>query len=148
MNKRPLLICICIISFLSSCDIQIDPSAANSASAIIATLGEYFYAFVTLLLVFVFSLFRGVGVGTALFGLLFLIIDREISLEPIYFLAIGLLLFAMSFVPIKQYIPQVNISRKKMSSRNTDNGMSVRDIIIQIAISIVTIIIEYAFFVN
>ena len=100
------------------------------------------------ILVFVFSLFRGVGVGTALFGLLFLIIDRETSLEPIYFLAIGLLLFALSFVPIKQYSPQVNISRKKMSSRNTDNGMSVRDIIIQIAISIVTIIIEYAFFVN
>ena len=87
-------------------------------------------------------------IGTVLFGLVFLIIDKEISLEPIYFLAIGLLLFAVSFVPIKQYIPQVNISRKKMSSRNTENGISVRDIIIQIAISIVTIIIEYAFFVN
>ena len=148
MNERHLLVCICIISLLTSCDIQIDPSAANSASAIIATLGEYFYAFVTLLLIFVLSLFRGVGIGTVLFGLVFLIIDKEISLEPIYFLAIGVLLFAVSFVPIKQYIPQVNISRKKMSSRNTENGISVRDIIIQIAISIVTIIIEYAFFVN
>ena len=149
MNNRAFLILLAIMLFLISCDTQIDPSAANSVSAIIATLGEYTYAIITVFLIFILSLVRGVGIGTTVFGLLLLIIDNEITLNPTCFLTIGLLLFAISFVPIKQYTPKVNISRKKMTIINTsEKGVFMKEIISPIVISIVTLVIEYVFFVH
>ena len=51
------LVLLILILTIVSCRAEIEPSAANSASAIIATLGEYVFAMLALILCCIFHIF-------------------------------------------------------------------------------------------
>lgn len=50
------LFTVIFVLFFTSCTAEIEPSAANSASAIIATLMEYIFAIIVLIFVYILTL--------------------------------------------------------------------------------------------
>jgi len=112
--KDIIIAFVLIFSFtgiLTSCKDFIDPAAANSYSAVIAVIGEYLFAIIVLILVFILWVLRPAGIALAMLGLLGLGDLVELSLNPILLICIGLLMFFTSFVPITPYEPLVVISK-------------------------------------
>ena len=140
---------ICLFFLFTSCYVQIDPYATNTTASTFAVIGEIMYAMSTLILLVCFRLIRSIGIGSILFGLLGLLIDQTFCINPLYIICGGILLLSVSFIEIKQYIPHINISRKKMVfPKHTESKSSKKDIFIQLLVTIATLIIEYAFFVE
>ena len=96
----------------TSCIAAIDPAAANSASGIIAVFFEGLYAIITLVLVFVCWVSRGVGISGIFFGVLIITKIWNSSLPTWIPLGIGIVLLIFSFIPIRPHKFTVIISNK------------------------------------
>lgn len=142
---------ILFTGFLTSCTDYIDPSAANSLAAILAVIGEYLYAALALVLVVVLQILRPAGFALAILGLLGLCDFVELSVSSVLLVCIGMLMFFVSFAPIKQYEPMVVISKhfklpKKEKVKEKLN--SYQELVIQLIVGIAMLIIEYSIFVR
>ena len=140
---------IMLSGFLTSCSDFIDPSAANSLSAVLAVIGEYLYAAIALILVLVLWILRPAGVALVLLGILGVCEMVELSVNSMFLVCIGIMMFLTSFAPIKQYEPLVVISKhfklpKKEKVRDKHNNY--QDFFIQLFVGIITLIIEYSMF--
>lgn len=136
---------------LVSCTDIIDPSAANSLAAIIAVIGEYLYAALALVLVVVLRILRPAGIALAVLGVLGLCSLVELSASSVLLVCIGILMFFVSFAPIKQYEPLVIISKhfkmpKKEKVKEKRNGY--QEFVIQLIVGMTMLIIEYSIFVK
>lgn len=143
---------VLIFSFtgiLTSCKDFIDPAAANSYSAVIAVIGEYLFAIIVLILVFILWVLRPAGIALAMLGLLGLCDLVELSLNPILLICIGLLMFFTSFVPITPYEPLVVISKHfKLPKKEKviEKHSAYKDFFIQLLVSFIMLIVEYLIF--
>ena len=140
-----------LIGTLSSCTDYIDPSAANSLAAIIAVIGEYLYAALALVLVVVLRILRPAGIALAVLGVLGLCSFVELSASSVLLVCIGILMFFVSFAPVKQYEPLVIISKhfkmpKKEKVKEKRNGY--QEFVIQLIVGMTMLIIEYSIFVK
>lgn len=136
----------------TSCMTAIDPSAANSASGIIAVFFEGLYAIITLALVFVCWVSRGIGLSGIIFGLLIIVRDWNSSVPSWVPILIGLILFVFSFIPIRPHKFTVIISNKlpsilKSIETKTEAFNIWKELLLPIAISVVSLIIEYHWFI-
>lgn len=120
------------MTIMVGCQADIEPVAANSVSAIIAVLGEYFLALVSLVLFYV-SRITFIGAGLFTFGIYCLSFNKEgpLNLSHSHLLIIGIIfIIAGLFQPREIYNPNVVIShnswkRGKIPSSkkgNTING--------------------------
>ena len=155
MNEAKVILTTAIvfmlIGTLSSCTDYIDPSAANSLAAIIAVIGEYLYAALALVLVVVLRILRPAGIALAVLGVLGLCSLVELSASSVLLVCIGILMFFVSFAPIKQYEPLVIISKhfkmpKKEKVKEKRNGY--QEFVIQLIVGMTMLIIEYSIFVK
>ena len=138
-----------IIGTLASCTDYIDPSAANSFAAIIAVIGEYLYAVVALVLVVILRILRHVGITLAILGLLSFCNLVELSVSSLLLVCIGILMFFVSFSPIKQYEPRVIISKHfKMPEKEKckENRNGYQEFFIQLFVGFIILVIEYSVF--
>lgn len=138
-----------LIGTLVSCTDVIDPSAANSLAAIIAVIGEYLYAALALVLVVILRILRPAGIALAILGVLGLCSLVELSASAVLLVCVGILMFFVSFAPIKQYEPLVIISKhfkipKKEKVKEKRNGY--QEFLIQLILGIAMLIIEYSIF--
>lgn len=153
-NKNRSCIAVAALAIIlsgvfTSCTDFIDPTAANSLSAILAVIGEYLYAIIALILVVVLWIFRPAGIALVLLGIMALCKIVELSVDSVLLVCIGIMMFLTSFAPIKQYEPLVVISKhfkipKKEKVRDKHNRY--QDLFIQLLVGIITLIIEYSFF--
>lgn len=97
---------------LTSCDAEIEPSAANSVSAIIATILEYLYAIIILIACIIIRIIRIVGIVSIIIASHMLYSNANASIiNPYLLLAIGLIVIIGSLcIPVKTYKPHVIIS--------------------------------------
>lgn len=152
MNKSKVipLVSLSILALsVSSCNLGIDPDAANSISAILAVLGEYLLAIISVILVFVCHLTRSLSFSLLLLGFLGMINAVTLPLSPYTVFAIGVLLFFSFFIPLKSYSPQVIIDKnvKKVFEKETKKGKPLwKDLAIDIGGGVVLLVIEYLFF--
>ena len=136
----------------TSCITAIDPDAANSASGIIAIFFEGLCAIITLVLVFVCWVLRGVGLSGIIFGLLIIAKNWNSSLPAWIPLGMGIILLVISFIPISPHKFTVIISNKLSSTLKSiekePNTFNIwRELLLPIAIAIISLIIEYHWFV-
>ena len=150
--KDIIIAFVLIFSFtgiLTSCKDFIDPAAANSYSAVIAVIGEYLFAIIVLILVFLLWVIRPAGIALAVLGMLGLCDYIELSLDPILLICIGILIFFTSFAPITQYEPLVVISKHfKLPKKEKviEKHSAYQDLFIQLLVSFIMLIIEYSIF--
>lgn len=150
--KDIIIAFVLIFSFtgiLTSCKDFIDPAAANSYSAVIAVIGEYLFAIIVLILVFILWVLRPAGIALAMLGLLGLCDLVELLLNPILLICIGLLMFFTSFVPITPYEPLVVISKHfKLPKKEKviEKHSAYKDFFIQLLVSFIMLIVEYLIF--
>ena len=136
----------------TSCIAAIDPAAANSASGIIAVFFEGLYAIITLVLVFVCWVSRGVGLSGIIFGLLIITKNWNSSLPTWIPLGMGIVLVIISFIPIRPHKFTVIISNKlpsiiKLIEKEPNTFNIWRELLLPVAIAIISLIIEYHWFV-
>lgn len=151
-NQGNLVVAAFVIMFtgvLTSCTDIIDPAAANSLSAILAVIGEYLYAIIALVLVVILWILRPAGIALATLGMLGVCGIVELSVNSLFLICIGIMMFLISFVPIRQYEPLVIISKhfkmpKKEMVREKHN--SYHELLIQLFVGFITLIIEYSIF--
>lgn len=155
INEKLLLICMLPL-LLASCYAEIEPSAANSTSAIIAVIGEYVLAVLFLIICFVIHLLRIGGSAISTIALYSIYCERDLWMfDPALLLIIGIVMIVCSlFFPAKLYTPQViianNISKyrykyKRKNEKKKDNKTSVvYEIIIGVIIGVITEVILIA----
>ena len=150
--KDIIIAFVLIFSFtgiLTSCKDFIDPAAANSYSAVIAVIGEYLFAIIVLILVFLLWVLRPAGIALAVLGMLGLCDYIELSLDPILLICIGILIFFTSFAPITQYEPLVVLSKHfkfPKKEKVIEKHSAYQDLFIQLLVSFIMLIIEYSIF--
>lgn len=154
INKKLLLICMLPL-LLASCYAEIEPSAANSASAIIAVIGEYVLAVLFLIICFVIHLLRIGGSAISIIALYSMYYEKNLwEFDPALLLIIGIVMIVCSlFFPAKLYTPQViianNISKYKYKYENKNGKKKenkknvVYDILIGVIVGLVTDIILF-----
>lgn len=154
MNNRIILFISLIIVAIccTSCVAAIDTAAANSASAIIATIFEGLYAIVVLLLVFVCWISRGIGFASIVFGFIVMVLKWNLIIPSWILISAGMLLLIISFIPIRPYYPTVIISDKlpstiKAIKKDTNKFNVLREVLLPLIIAIITLLIEYIIFV-
>ncbi len=143
-----------LIQTFSSCHAEIDSGAANSIAAILAVLGEYFFATLALLLTFILKLIRPLSVATILLGLLGLLNVIDISISPIWLIIIGVVLMISFIIPIKPYFPKVIISKniktleEVLKDDNDARSKRTRsaDVLLGIIVGFILLILEYTLF--
>ena len=150
--SQVLLIFTFVIS-ATSCIAEIEPSAANSTSAIIATLGEYLLALFSLVVILFIHMLRVSAIAIASFSLYMVCIDKAIfNIEPRLVLFFGILTIIISFfIPIKQYNPNIIISKragnvKSVKSSSTNDNKYIKDFFVGLVTGILLIVIEKIFF--
>lgn len=141
-----------VLACCTSCVAAIDPAAANSASGIIAIFFEWLYAIATLAIVSICWISRGVGLSGIIFGFLIIAKNCDLSLPTWIPLGIGIVLLIFSFIPIRPHKFTVIISNKLpsilKSTEKEPNTFNIwREILLPIAIAIISLIIEYHWFV-
>lgn len=147
MYKYLFLLTLTLV--LSSCSAEIETSSANSISAIIAVLGEYFLGLISLILIFLIHCFRIGGIAILTIGLYMTNSENSIwNLNPNLSLAIGVLIIITSlFIPTNSYEPRVIIAKKIPRNQNNHNKKKgknsyITDIIIGVLVGVITMIID------
>lgn len=147
-----LLIVVFVVS-ATSCIAEIDPSAANSSSAFMATLGEYILAIFSILIVLFIHILRVSAIAVSAFSIYMMCMDKDIfNIDPILVLFLGILTFLFStFIPIKQYHPIIIISKrsgniKKSKYLTTKDSDFIKDISVGVVSGVLLIFIEKIFF--
>ena len=140
---------ILLTETLISCTDVIDPSAANSLSAIVAVIGEYFYASIVLVFVALLWILRPAGIALILLGILGQCNYVELSANSLLLLCIGVVMSIVSFAPIKQYKPMVIISKHFKMPKNEkviEKHNGYREFFIQLLVGFIMLIMEYSIF--
>lgn len=123
------LILLISVMMLISCRAEIEPSAANSASAIIATLGEYVFAMFALMLCYIFHIIRIVSSAIVTFSCYMILTDATSNMinPKLALLAGVMLLIASLFVPSKIYSPHIIISKnvKRLEDETPKNKRNI-----------------------
>ena len=142
-----------LVLFFTSCTVGIDPSAANSASAIIATVLEYIFAFLVLMCCCIFRLIRIAGTAGVAIAIYKLLTDMNSPyINPSLLLVIGIVLIIVSlFSPLKIYQPRVVISKyagkqKNESAPNNKWKSFFIDICRGLILGIILLFVEYFVF--
>ena len=135
MNKIFLLFNLAI--FLGGCSADIEPSASNSISAVIAVLGEYTLAIFSLLLFYILRFITILGAGIICIGAIHMINNSPLfNLNPAYVIFAGIILIIIGVLqPYDIYKPQIVISRNSWKRKNTPTSKknnSMSEILIQI----------------
>ena len=114
------LFAVIFILLFTSCAAEIEPSAANSASAIIATLMEYIFAIIVLIFCYISHLIRIAGTAGVTIALYMFVTNMNSAcVNPSLLLMIGIVLIIVSlFIPIKIYQPRVIISKYAGKQKN------------------------------
>lgn len=147
MTSKLLLVCILPL-LLTSCQAEIEPSAANSASAIIAVIGEYLFAIIVLLFCGIVHLMRIGGAFISTMALFLMYNGKNLwNLNSASFFLIGIALIACSlFIKIRPYTPQVliakNISKHKYKSNNGSKINNKKSIVREIVIGVITAVLS------
>lgn len=144
MTSKLLLVCILPL-LLTSCQAEIEPSAANSASAIIAVIGEYLFAFLFLIVCFIMHLLRISAVVISTIALYSIYSGTNMwNLDPVLLLVIGLVIIVGSFFfPVKLYSPKIviaeNISKYKYKyeSKNDNKSNTIKGYVIKFVIEVI-----------
>ena len=138
---------------LTSCDAEIEPSAANSVSAIIATILEYLYAIIILIACIIIRIIRIVGIVSIIIASHMLYSNANASIINTYLLlAIGLIVIIGSLcIPVKTYKPHVIISKyagkqKKEAEKHNKWKDFLYDTCIGLASGIILLIVEHFVF--
>lgn len=140
---------ILMTGMFTSCTEVVDPTAANSLSAIIAVIGEYLYATIVLVFIVILWILRPAGVALVILSILELCKFIDLSINYLLLMCIGILMFLTSFIPIKQYEPMVVISKHfKIPKKDKvkENHKGYKDFFIQLIVGIILLIIEYSIF--
>lgn len=146
------LVLLILILTIVSCRAEIEPSAANSASAIFAIFGEYIFAIAVLLFCCIFHLIRIVGSAIITFSCYMTLTDTTLNIinSKLAFLIGGILLIASLFIPSKIYTPHVIISKnvKRLEGKAKENKRNIflYEVCVGLLVGIVLLVIEnYAF---
>lgn len=138
---------------LTSCEAEIDPSAANSCSAIIATIGEYLYAIIILMACIIIRLIRIAGIASIIIASHILYSNTNTSIiSPYLLLATGIIAIIGSLcIPVKTYKPRVIISKyagkqKKEAEKYNKWKDFLYDTCIGLASGIILLIVEHFVF--
>lgn len=146
------LILLIFVMMLISCRAEIEPSAANSASAIIAILGEYMFAIFVLILCSIVHIIRTVSLAIVSFSCFMILTDVTSNMinPKLALLVGGILLIVSLFVPSKIYTPHVIISKnvKRLESKAKENKRNIFlcEVGVGLLVGVVLLVIEnYAF---
>lgn len=115
-----IIIVVLVVNIATSCVADLDPSAANSAGGILAIIGEYLLAILSLLVVFLFHIARIFGAFAIVVSTCALFSDTELlgtNIPPLMSLSLGIFLIAISFFKLKIHEPEVYI-HKNFHRRN------------------------------
>ena len=133
----------------SACSAEIESSSANSISAILAVCGEYIFAIISLVILFLIHCVRVVGIALSTMSIYMLFCNiRFENFCTSWLLLIGCLLILISFLmPIKIYEPKVviarNLSKIRAHKYEKKSQMPlVIEIIVGVIIGVVLIILE------
>ena len=138
------IIMLAIITFLTSCTAEIDPSATNSISAISAVIGEYLLAILALIFFYAAYMIRIAGTAAVTYGLYYILVSNAATniVNPIIVLIIGLIaVIALSFYnPPKPYKPSVIISKHagKIKHEPVKEPNQLKHFLLQILAGIIT----------
>ena len=135
MKKIFLLFNLAIL--LGGCSADIDPSASNSISAVIAVLGEYTLAILRL---YLFYILRFITILSGVFiylGTIHIIENSTVfNINPSYLLFTGIILMLAGLLqPNATYNPQIAIARnswKRKNSPTDKKNNSFSEILVQI----------------
>ena len=137
---------------LISCRAEIAPLAANSASAIIAILGEYMFAIFVFILCSIVHIIRTVSLAIVSFSCFMILTDVTSNMinPKLALLVGGILLIVSLFVPSKIYTPHVIISKnvKRLESKAKENKRNIFlcEVGVGLLVGVVLLVIEnYAF---
>ena len=135
MKKIFLLFNLTIL--LGGCSADIDPSASNSISAVIAVLGEYALAILSLLLFYILRFITILGGGIICIGVIHMINNSTLcNLNPTYIVLVGIILIIIGLLqPNDIYKPQIVISHNSWKRKNipmNKKNNSISDILLQI----------------
>ena len=137
---------------LISCRAEIAPLAANSASAIIAILGEYMFAIFVLILCSIVHIIRTVSLAIVSLSCFMILTDVTSNMinPKLALLVGGILLIVSLFVPSKIYTPHVIISKnvKRLESKAKENKRNIFlcEVGVGLLVGVVLLVIEnYAF---
>lgn len=147
------LFAVIFVLFFTSCTAEIEPSAANSISAVIATLMEYIFAIIVLIFVYISHLIRIAGTAGVTIALYMLVTNMDSTyVNPCLLLAIGIVLITVSlFIPIKIYQPHVIISKyagkqKNEPAPNNKLKFLLIDLCCGLILGIILLFVEYFVF--
>lgn len=152
MNVRKLLFSLSlliVILSLSSCIAAIEDTAANSAPAVIAAIGEYLLAIISVLLVYIFHFTRALSFSVLLLGYLGSKGDVALPVSPSLLLVIGIIMLLTFAIPIKTYNPKIIIAKnvkKVIEKENKEDSLKGKSMIIDLVVGIILLIIEYLLF--
>ena len=150
-NDKYIVLLILMLTIVS-CRAEIEPSAANSASAIIAILGEYMFAIFVLILCSIVHIIRTVSLAIVSFSCFMILTDATSNMinPKLALLVGGILLIVSLFVPSKIYTPHVIISKnvKRLESKAKENKRNIFlcEVGVGFLVGVVLLVIEnYAF---
>lgn len=153
-NEYKYLFSVLSMLLLTSCHAEIESSAANSASAIAAVIGEYVYAIIALLLCGIWRLIRIAGGIVITYFLYVICFDSDSTVSNPCLLLFGLALLTItSIIPVKTYQPKIVIAKhvKRLGNRiASDNKWKLigYDLVIGIVTGAVLLIMENVIFVQ
>lgn len=142
------LVLLILILTIVSCRAEIEPSAANSASAIFAVLGEYIFAIAVLLFCCISHLIRIVGSAIVTFSCYMILTDATSNMinPKLALLVGGILLIASLFIPSKIYSPHVIISKnvKRLEDKAKENDRIIfwREVCVGLVVGVGLLVIE------
>ena len=150
-NDKYIVLLILMLTIVS-CRAEIEASAANSASAIIAILGEYMFAIFVLILCSIVHIIRTVSLAIVSFSCFMILTDATSNMinPKLALLVGGILLIVSLFVPSKIYTPHVIISKnvKRLESKAKENKRNIFlcEVGVGLLVGVVLLVIEnYAF---
>lgn len=148
------LFAVIFVLCFTSCTAEIEPSAANSASAIIATLMEYIFAIFVLIFCCISHIIRIAGTAGVTIALYMLVTNMNSSIvNPSLLLVIGIILIIVSlFIPSEIYQPRVIISKYAGKQKNAPASSDGRlktlliDLCSGLILGIILLFVEYSLF--
>lgn len=126
-----------IVILFGGCSADIDPSASNSISAILAVLGEYTLVILSLFLFYVLRFITILGGVVVSIGAIHMLDNSLLyNINPSYVLFTGFLLILLGLLqPNKTYTPKIIIANNSWKRKNTSNNKKdnkISEILIQI----------------
>lgn len=140
---RQIFSLIYLILLFEGCSVDIDPSASNSASAILAIFGEYTFAILSLFLFYILRAITIIGGGIITIGVIHIFNKSPfLNISPTYILLLGVIVILIGFLqPNNPYKPQIVIAHKSWKRKSTPTNKrrnKISEILIQIISGVAT----------